>query len=1334
MSKICITLSGVPRNLALCKPEFRCENPNYYIVSCGVSRAFCNVRCVRGTPRISSSECGVSCPKGYFVKTVYSMSDPVVDKCHLHKKCLPEESVVLAGSSWHDTICGRPGELRIRSLVDPPDIKTLEVLDRLAVLWMAKIPDTDFVQVCKHLSPSTPPDKCGRVNLNGLFSAEQSTTHQLYYALHALSLYASAEYMFTEVIRPFNSIMTIPKYPTIERSKYHVEVDVVSSTVLVKAVVSIPLDPRFKCTPIKVTWWREYMTAPNVASHATLLTVENGYIRRQDPRCDLTKNFRWPEPYDMGFLSYAMDVSVIIKHPHSNRFVSLQVELEYYITYPNGVTEEKIVTKDIPLRYVWKHKRHADCMCDDGDGIEYTDPPGPCSPTCIPYTRIIPGLPGTNNDWTLQVSYNHNRIAPWKSRVVHGVTRLNTKKYCLITPELFSSPDGPSAEAPAAPVDVLSCDVVLLEFQVPAVREPYTSSTGNEEFSRNTGCVTIHVTSQSQPSLGGGEICVPTSVNRTMAVIRRQGWLVTFGAKITFRVDQDAVNPTQEELSAVLNWLSIITPEVQTVVVDMNLENRDYLQLDAVSKVYGSRFEFKPGFTSTALSQLMMTTDDIAHNTTALTFKEGDSIYMGQTNPSVRIVAVTWKHNYDMVVEWYQGAPPMYFRKFRGRTKLNTETGVLEFTNLITSDTGVYTVEMNNNVQPQRYNVIVIPTVPLGNTLQELGAFVARHGAFLELTNVRNPSGSCDTPNPCVWRSGKYYGDEHDLKIDAVDAITVKGSGVYVFDELSRLSNNRAGIIVSLPSSAYAFKSQCTEPAMRLHRNLARSANTVMYTTHELSALALDMAKWGVSKYGLGYLDHTFVVTNNLPMFVVLAEAVELAASRFRTLRYSYVRDPGFGDGGYSAARVNGIYKLEAGLFFRRVSSSDSHSVKSFVSIPGVPGLEVGLSSDMNVGVSLPVSKLTLDSAAVKMSYLPYGAKTVSVQHSGVVVFVDRERDVVCYHVLPKLSGGPIRTPAIGVVTKHEANVTALGSGCVHSVPGDRRYVKLAFTLPASTDTDKRSIIDQIPCVDEPQNPPMSTEDIDWLSATNDTQRYEYRPNHEKGQAALYDEMHTISLVTQCLRGYSACIALASIIGADWPQGGTGYPIAVRAFAVSEGVLLKIILTVSHGAVRVNVSCDLEPFALSSRDMKYTTQIRGYYQRKERSHLTQVSTEIARIQTVADYITRAITLKVCSTDTRGHPEWYKESALTRATYCVSETERLIAEGSETVSMFGAVVHDGEARLRAHGPRLVAAKVRVGALSWVATILAVLINIVCVVILWLVCANARSNQYRYRKLQ
>lgn len=650
----CVALNAETTNLANCKPEFRCDNPDYFIVLCTHSLAICNVRCIPGTPRVSSNACGAACPKGYFVKP--DTTDLDIDKCQLHKRCSQDERVILAGSSWHDTICGRAGDFpRIESLIQTPAVKTLEVLDRLSLRWMTTLPDEEFLEVCKHLSPSTPLEKCARITLNELFSAERSITHQLYYALYALFLYDSAETMYTQVIQPFAAFNSRPKYPSLEiLHRDPLEVNVLSDTLVVQTIAMIPLDPRLQFAPREITWWRETVNEQQIISHSMLLTVDGGSVHHQDPRCDLTNKFRWIEPYDAGFLAYAMDISLIIKRPHSSTFPAIQIEFVYYIVQPNGAKKPRGIRKNIPLKYIWKHNRHADCTCENE--MDYTDPTGPCSPTCIPYARIIPGLPTTNNDWTLEVSYNHNGLTTQRSRVIYGVTRLNTEKICLVTSRLFTSPHGPRADAPAAPVDVMQCDMVLLEFPVKTVRGPRTRAARYKGFSGERGCVTIQVGSQSPPSIDDEEVCIPTSVNRTLDIIARQGWAAVLGVKIAFQIDGDTVNPSQEELSAVLSWLSATTLAVQTVVVDMKVEYRGYLHFDVVSKVYGSRFELKPGFTSSALSQLM-TTGGVIVNSGALYFKEGDNVRMGYRKVSDSITSIVWKHNRDILCDWYQGSP-----------------------------------------------------------------------------------------------------------------------------------------------------------------------------------------------------------------------------------------------------------------------------------------------------------------------------------------------------------------------------------------------------------------------------------------------------------------------------------------------------------------------------------------------------------------------------------------------------------------------------------------------------------------------------------------------------
>ncbi|KAL4009173.1 hypothetical protein ACER0C_003025 [Sarotherodon galilaeus] len=427
------------------------------------------------------------------------------------------------------------------------------------------------------------------------------------------------------------------------------------------------------------------------------------------------------------------------------------------------------------------------------------------------------------------------------------------------------------------------------------------------------------------------------------------------------------------------------------------------------------------------------------------------------------------------------------------------------------------------------------------------------------------------------------------------------------------------------------------------------------------------MARWGVARYGVGYLDYTFARANSVPLFTVLANAVEVAAARFRTLHYRYTRNLAFGDGGFSSSEVNGVYKLEAGMFFRRVSD-EPRRVKSFVSIPGVPELEFGLSSDMNVGSTLPISKVTMANAAREMNYIPCGAKTVRINRSGVVVFVDTDKDVICYHVPPTTPGEALRTLPFGVAVKNtERNL--LGVGCVQSVPGDRRHTRLAVTLPAWTKTEKETLLENIRLIRRSMSEPvLSLEDTIWLSHAADIEQ-QRRSVESKGEAGVFAEMHAVSLVLQCLQRSSSCLALANMVENSWPQGGTGYPVDVRAFAVEAGVVLKMIVVANHGALTVTLSCDLKTFAFGSHDTRVNRQGCGYYQRKGRPLLDQVASEIGKIQSVN---TRGTTERLCYNETCGDETRSHGGYVMWARDCVSATEQLAAEANATVVGFGAV--------------------------------------------------------------
>ncbi|XP_053189528.1 uncharacterized protein LOC128373264 [Scomber japonicus] len=83
------------------------------------------------------------------------------------------------------------------------------------------------------------------------------------------------------------------------------------------------------------------------------------------------------------------------------------------------------------------------------------------------------------------------------------------------------------------------------------------------------------------------------------------------------------------------------------------------------------------------------------------------------SNFSGDIDTVTWKLNYDMVAEWLKKFDDLtYYNTFEGRTNLDNVTGTLNITKMTPADSGVYTVEINNMVRPERYNVKVFKEVP----------------------------------------------------------------------------------------------------------------------------------------------------------------------------------------------------------------------------------------------------------------------------------------------------------------------------------------------------------------------------------------------------------------------------------------------------------------------------------------------------------------------------------------------------------------------------------------------------------------------------------------------
>ncbi|XP_023259930.1 uncharacterized protein LOC111653557 [Seriola lalandi dorsalis] len=75
------------------------------------------------------------------------------------------------------------------------------------------------------------------------------------------------------------------------------------------------------------------------------------------------------------------------------------------------------------------------------------------------------------------------------------------------------------------------------------------------------------------------------------------------------------------------------------------------------------------------------------------------------------ITSILWKHDTDLVVELV-GNEVDYYGKFKGMATLDRTTGRLEIKNMNKTYAGLYTVEINNQVQSQSYSVELIKKVP----------------------------------------------------------------------------------------------------------------------------------------------------------------------------------------------------------------------------------------------------------------------------------------------------------------------------------------------------------------------------------------------------------------------------------------------------------------------------------------------------------------------------------------------------------------------------------------------------------------------------------------------
>ncbi|KAF3857064.1 hypothetical protein F7725_008923 [Dissostichus mawsoni] len=78
--------------------------------------------------------------------------------------------------------------------------------------------------------------------------------------------------------------------------------------------------------------------------------------------------------------------------------------------------------------------------------------------------------------------------------------------------------------------------------------------------------------------------------------------------------------------------------------------------------------------------------------------------------PSVPIIIIQWKFKDSILAEWVKGVLPLTHN--REHIKLDIVSGRLAMEKMTKAEEGVYSVEVNNNVQHVAYSVLVIKDVP----------------------------------------------------------------------------------------------------------------------------------------------------------------------------------------------------------------------------------------------------------------------------------------------------------------------------------------------------------------------------------------------------------------------------------------------------------------------------------------------------------------------------------------------------------------------------------------------------------------------------------------------
>lgn len=1329
------------------------RGPLHVLVECAnKTTSRCRYRCPLGHPLLQigfkgGRRCGSPCPPGYFVGDYQNH-----EACLPYTRtCPPGQRVILRSTSWHDTICGSPEDY-----ATPAELSGLlkegvlrEKLKDLALIWIRALHEADATKLCESYFSEYAPEDC-KYRLETLLFDWQ--VEKIYSSLNEISAFHTASAMYSSVVVPFRPYQPGPmlrflfKQPNPWWARD-------GETIVIQGKLVIPEGMSGRYVLRELVWYRGLSSSPT--SQAVLKAGKES-ISTVDSRFSLVSGLGWRKTYTRGFFVRMFDISLVVENFYCGMFEAVHVRVHLYDKHEKRL--KTMVYNPGDIRCIWKPGLPAGCKCTRAL-LDYTNPDGPCSPTCVsrPFAHLSKGLEGNNDDWTLQITHGGDpEPSSGGGRVLYGSFTPKTERFCLVTKDIFSLSPGPARDSPSAPLDVVKCEVVLVDFHVWLQDLP----PGEDERRYSTVAVRPLRDEDQNPRL-----YIPLAARDTLDTVVSRGWGGKIGIKFGFSRSTRS-GPRQQEILAVLNTVLASwghEASVRVAVIDVDIETVKSSDFVVLNHLYGSKLELIPGLSANTLADAIRDRRRTEYNyikcrssiercsrLVAAYDRREKVVYRRLVSSHVPECNKTPASSQRCVACWDRGEEFAHF--------ILICPSHLDFTRL-SDDNGALLIFGAHELPVRGHDCTrLCPLSPeqvrAETTLRELGLLVASRGAFLNLDNVSvfpPQSKGSGRVRPARWTLGKYTAeDPYALKLPEFKDYPER-TGLLVFEELCRRSNNRGGIVVSVPSADYV-PGPGDQTVRLINRHIADhgGGERVRYSVSDLARIISDMAKWGVCRYSLGYLDYTFGNSRGAPTFVELSQLISAAAARIRTLHYRYTRHSAFGDGGSSFAHVDGVYKLEGGMFFQRVTE-ETPLAKSFARVPDVPNLRLGISSDMNVGAPLtPVGELIALDTIETVESVPPGARVVSLNHKDAVAFVDRDRDRICVHSLSAAvearSEEPVRLPSFGVRSvrqegREEDEIRL--PPCRSHVSGARYRARVSVPVPITSES-KESVLRSVSDMSRWFGAPALTrEEREWLSggeALADNRVGLPRPPRgaQNGSISTLDSVYLISKTVECLRGSSSCVDLGDYSDNRWPGGGTGYPIAIVPIVSesSDKILLKLILRVNHGAVPVRIPCDWKPFSFGPGQLDSSLHpTEGYYTRTEEPQIDKAKRYVTTAGSLAAGIVRSVASLFCldAVESLGDHLPSSETHLRKTNECVSVANERLWDFQETLSHLDLVSEENRKAAEFRVKRLAyIAGSRTQALCLSSLVLTILINVALIATLRSLCNWGPYQQQQHRR--